>query len=424
MNSTSTSSEPGKVGGHSVNHAKPAQRPAEPAVTIAAQAAEQLPQHPRPTLEQGYTRHGLVPSPGQVVVINGQAALTAVSTHSLSNTQSELGGVLLGHAYQDNGTLFVEVEAALPAVSDDHGPVHFTFNANGWAQLHKDRAARYPDLQIVGWFHTHPNLGVFYSGDDVVVHSAAFTQPWHVGLVVDPVRREACYFGWQGDTLAPIAGFYERHDQQEASVINWRTVRTSVWGASYGQSVATAVSQSYAQMQTYAEESELPELPRWTSYVSLLVGIVGFMMSALLLFGYVVPQARQIEALQDTVLTLVEQAPSSNVAACPDPNLRILTPLTGTQVITGTAVSFVGTTNHPEASRYRLQVRLLDSNLWNDVAFSRAETTLGEIMTWDTTDVIPGTYVAALTAVDNNNISLPTVAPCQLQLELLPVPGN
>ena len=177
-------------------------------------------------------------------------------------------------------------------------------------------------------------------------------------------------------------------------------------------------------MQTYAEESELPELPRWTSYVSLLVGIVGFMMSALLLFGYVVPQARQIEALQDTVLTLVEQAPSSNVAACPDPNLRILTPLTGTQVITGTAVSFVGTTNHPEASRYRLQTRLLESNIWNDVAFSRAETTLGEIMTWDTADMVPGMYVVALTAVDNNNISLPTVAPCQLQLELLPVPGN
>lgn len=420
MSSTSTSSKPGKVGGHSVNHAKPAQQPAEPAVTIAAQAADQLPQHPRPTLEQGYTRHGLVPSPGQVVVINGQAALTAVSTHSLSNTQSELGGVLLGYAYQDNGTLFVEVEAALPAVSDDHGPVHFTFNANGWAQLHKDRAARYPDLQIVGWFHTHPNLGVFYSSDDVVVHSAAFTQPWHVGLVVDPVRREVSYFGWQGDTLAPIAGFYERHDQQEASVINWRNVRTSVWGGGYGQSVATAVSQSYAHMQAYTEENELPELPRWTSYVSLLAGIVGFFMSALLLFGYVMPQARQIEALQDTVLIMAEQGMSANITGgCPDPNLRILTPLTGSRVMTGTAVSFVGTTNYPTASRYRLQARLLESNIWNDVAFSRAETKLGEIMTWDTTDAVAGMYVVALTAVDSNDITLPQATPCQLQLELL-----
>lgn len=420
MNSTSTSSEPGKAGGQSVNHTNPARRPAEPAVTIAAQATEQLPQHPRPNLEQGHTRHGLVPPPGQVVIINGQAALTAVSTHSLSNTQSELGGVLLGHAWQHHGTLFVAVEAALPAVSDDHGPVHFTFNANGWAQLHKDRAARYPDLQIVGWFHTHPNLGVFYSSDDVVVHSAAFTQPWHVGLVVDPVRREACYFGWQGDTLTPIAGFYERHDQQELSVIDWRNVRTSVWGAGYGQTVATAVSHGYAQMQSYAEENELPELPRWTNYVSMLAGVVGFLMSTLLLFGYVVPQARQIEALQGTVLLLAEQGMSANITGgCPDPNLRILTPLTGTRVAAGTAVSFIGTTNYPTASRYRLQTRLLESNIWNDVAFTRAETKLGEIMTWDTTDVVPGMYVVALTAVDNNNITLPTVAPCQLQLELL-----
>lgn len=414
MNSTSTSSEPSKTGGHSTNHVTPTRRPTEPAVTIAAQAAEQLPQRPRPSLEQGHTRHGLAPSPGQVVVINGQKALTAVSTHSLSNTQSELGGVLLGHAYQHNGTLFVEVEAALPARSDDHGPVHFTFNANGWAQLHKDRTAHYPNLQIVGWFHTHPNLGVFYSSDDVVVHSAAFTQPWHVGLVVDPVRREAAYFGWQGDTLAPIAGFYERHDQQETSIIPWRNVRTSVWG---GQTVATAVSHGYAHLQSYAEESELPELPRWTGYVSLLAGILGFVLSGLLLFGYVVPQARQIEALQDTVLTMAAQ--NANVGGCPDPSLRILTPLTGTRVTAGTAVTFIGTTNYPTASRYRLQARLLESNVWNDVAFSRTENKLGAIMTWETTDVAPGMYVVALTAVDNNNIPLPNAAPCQLQLELL-----
>ena len=98
-----------------------------------------------------------------------------------------------------------EVKAALPAVSSDHGPVHFTFSADSWARLHRDRTAHYAQLDIIGWFHTHPGLGVFYSSDDVVVHTAAFTLPWHVGLVVDPLGNHASYFGWQ-DGVSAIVG--------------------------------------------------------------------------------------------------------------------------------------------------------------------------------------------------------------------------
>jgi proteasome lid subunit RPN8/RPN11 len=165
-----------------------------------------------------------------VIVLHTAASIKQIIDHAASNLRAEVGGVLLGKAYQENEHLVVEVQAALPARNDDHGPVHFTFTADAWSQIHRERQADYAGLDIVGWFHTHPGLGVFYSSDDVVVHSAAFTMPWHVGLVVDPLRSEAAYFGWVDGELTPLDGFYEIQRAPNAKkVAPWRVVRTAVW---------------------------------------------------------------------------------------------------------------------------------------------------------------------------------------------------
>ncbi len=42
---------------------------------------------------------------------------------------------------------------------------------------------------VVGWYHSHPNLGAFFSGTDRATQRAFFNRPYSVGLVVDPVRR-------------------------------------------------------------------------------------------------------------------------------------------------------------------------------------------------------------------------------------------
>jgi proteasome lid subunit RPN8/RPN11 len=169
----------------------------------AEYALANLPIQEAPDLEEISVRHGRFPAEQEVVVILSQLALRQIAAHSNSNLDCEVGGAMLGHAFRSDGRTFVEVRAAIPAVTDDHGPFHFTFTADSWSQLHKDRDERYPDLDIVGWFHTHPDLGVFYSSDDVIVHSAAFTLPWHVGMVVDPIRKEAGVFGWKAGSLHP-----------------------------------------------------------------------------------------------------------------------------------------------------------------------------------------------------------------------------
>ena len=125
-----------------------------------------------------------------VSVFSEALASSKIPALDVAARYGELGGALLGHAYRYKTGVVVEVKAALPAVSSDHGPVHFTFSADSWSKLHRDRTAHYSNLDIIGWFHTHPDLGVFYSRDDVVVLSAA-GKSFCAGVDLNTITRAA-----------------------------------------------------------------------------------------------------------------------------------------------------------------------------------------------------------------------------------------
>jgi proteasome lid subunit RPN8/RPN11 len=379
--------------------------------TEAHLAFNSLPRQ-QPPLADSCWLHGRPPGRGQVSVIVSQAALNQILSHGRSDLQSELGGALLGKAYRHEERIFVTVDAALPAVSHDHGPVHFKFTADSWAQLHQDKAASFPDLEIVGWFHTHPDLGVFYSGDDVVVHSAAFTLPWHVGLVFDPIRDEACFFGWVDGRLAAYEGFYEKHENQTESAVPWQVVPGSVWEESYQSSAATTTGHVY---------SPRPALPSVMTPLGLIVGTIGLLLGFFLLVGWVIPLNRQIDRLEDVVLILADEAlATEQLAACPDSRLRILTPLSGSNVRIGHELTVVGTAEYPSAARYRVEVRSVGGAEWALVNSRGKATSLGQLAKWDTTPYSALPYEMRLTAVDRNNVILAGSPTCAIQLVLVP----
>lgn len=41
-----------------------------------------------------------------------------------------------------------------------------------------------------GWWHSHPNLGIFFSGIDKDNQRTVYGKGWQVGLVVDPIRDQ------------------------------------------------------------------------------------------------------------------------------------------------------------------------------------------------------------------------------------------
>ncbi len=227
------------------------------------------------------SEHGEVP----VTVTATQSALVQLEEHCYGVLDAEIGGVLLGRVDRKGSSSTIIVQAVLPVKTDDYGPVQFTFTADSWALLHEERAEQYPTLDIVGWYHTHPGLGVFYSADDVVVHSAAFVMPWHVGLVIDPVYKEGCWFGWhtkqageQESSLAAIGGYYELLAESEDSIVSWKLVDASIWETSYRPEPP-----SYLSDQVYVPANEWPALPPISPWWGVLLGGISLVLIILLL---------------------------------------------------------------------------------------------------------------------------------------------
>ena len=121
-----------------------------------------------------------------------------VTGHAAQDLGREAGGVLVGQVRVDGAEICLVVEGSLPAEAAVGGPIHLTFTHGAWQQIRERHAADYPHTLILGWYHSHPGLGVFLSGADRDLHEQIFGwQRWCVALVVDPLRQEHAFF-WPG----------------------------------------------------------------------------------------------------------------------------------------------------------------------------------------------------------------------------------
>ena len=132
--------------------------------------------------------------------------------HALSNTDVELGGVLLGGQYHDpQGRPFVLVTDSLRAQHYESTKGSFKFTHDTWQEITRQRDQFGPDVQMVGWYHTHPGWGVFLSGMDLFICEHFFNRPLDVALVIDPCRDERGLFQWSDDQprrVRQTSGFY------------------------------------------------------------------------------------------------------------------------------------------------------------------------------------------------------------------------
>jgi proteasome lid subunit RPN8/RPN11 len=132
-----------------------------------------------------------------------------MEAHARSNTRVELGGVMLGFQRVDSqGFPFVIVSDCLRAEHYEATKGSFKFTHETWSQITRDRAKFRPDLEMVGWYHTHPGWSVFLSGMDLFICDHFFNRPLDVALVIDPCKGDRGWFYWnvnnssdQTDTL-------------------------------------------------------------------------------------------------------------------------------------------------------------------------------------------------------------------------------
>lgn len=108
----------------------------------------------------------------------------------------EHGGVLVGEPFfdSDQDRYFINIIAAIPAQKTEGNQVHLQFTPNAWSFISGIMEENFPELMIVGWYHSHPGLGVFMSGTDRATQNAFFNHPWSLAIVIDPIAKKTGWF--------------------------------------------------------------------------------------------------------------------------------------------------------------------------------------------------------------------------------------
>jgi proteasome lid subunit RPN8/RPN11 len=159
-----------------------------------------------------------VPGIADLPIFLDHRTADAIERHALSDTSVELGGILLGKECVDDATnaSFVWITQALEAKHYENTQASFTYTHDSWEEITRERDRLFPDLDIVGWYHTHPSFGIFLSHHDLFIHQHFFVQPLQVAYVVDPVQQTRGFFQWRNRDMAQVEGFYltaERGDR-------------------------------------------------------------------------------------------------------------------------------------------------------------------------------------------------------------------
>jgi proteasome lid subunit RPN8/RPN11 len=145
------------------------------------------------------------PKPDDLRIFVDLDIMRDMEAHARSNRQVELGGVLLGKQQLDSsGRPFVYVFEALRAEHYEATKGSFKFTHETWSQISRDRAKFHPELEMVGWYHTHPGWTVFLSEMDLFICKHFFNRPLDLALVIDPCNDDRGWFQWV-DTSDPTS---------------------------------------------------------------------------------------------------------------------------------------------------------------------------------------------------------------------------
>lgn len=150
-----------------------------------------------------YTNTGsaLATQPGgnALLVFIRQSCIAAMESHVRQDILREQAGILCGQAYRDpSGQHYIEVTAAV-AVETLNSSSYFRFHERSWQAVWETMGN---DGNILGWYHSHPGMGIFLSATDLRTQELYFGAPWQIAVVLDPVRREIGVFG--GNQRIPI----------------------------------------------------------------------------------------------------------------------------------------------------------------------------------------------------------------------------
>jgi proteasome lid subunit RPN8/RPN11 len=132
----------------------------------------------------------------------------ALWKHAGEDTSVEICGVLVGTWHRDDVGPFVKVVESIRGEGATTKFAEVTFTHQTWAKINAEMDTKFAAMKIVGWYHTHPDFGIFLSDRDRFIQEHFFSGPGQIAHVIDPVRRTEGVFVWRGGKPALAEHFW------------------------------------------------------------------------------------------------------------------------------------------------------------------------------------------------------------------------
>ena len=129
-------------------------------------------------------------------------------------------GALVGQ-YAGTGAPALCAAIPLPA---GNGTAEALLSHQGWAHVHQAMSSHYPQLDVVGFYASHPGGGGGLTDAEAAVFHAHFARGYELGLIFDPQAHHGAVYGWRHGELTleregPIA---HRELSNRPAGVPWR----------------------------------------------------------------------------------------------------------------------------------------------------------------------------------------------------------
>jgi proteasome lid subunit RPN8/RPN11 len=117
-------------------------------------------------------------------------------TNEMQGAIPEVGGFLMGKHYEgEDGDIKVSVDRFVPFVPEYHDVFKIEIGTQTLVQELGDAQDNNPNMDVIGWFHTHPGHGLFLSNSDLSVQRH-FPQQYQLAMEIDSLtdRLDTAFF--------------------------------------------------------------------------------------------------------------------------------------------------------------------------------------------------------------------------------------
>lgn len=193
----------------------------------------------------------------------------ALWAHAGEDTSVEVCGVLIGTWHRDEVGPFATIVDSIRGEGATTKFAEVTFTHQTWAKINAEMDTRFADKKIVGWYHTHPDFGIFLSDRDRFIQEHFFSGPGQVAHVIDPLRKLEGVFIWRGGKPTLADHFWVGDRVLTAAAAE--SAPGAVAGAAAGQSPGSATGASGER------DGLLPPPARLMMYLAIF--LAGYLLS-------------------------------------------------------------------------------------------------------------------------------------------------